>query len=930
MNSADITQRFRIVAFCVGWLSSLAVSATPANKAALEKYYDKFLPRILVQCTTCHLPSETKNPESLAEFPHNPFGDRLRRLGEELGKDGKKTDLPTRLASVAREDADHDGVDNQTELLLGHQPGAKADKPNRSELARAKERQTEFARYLIAYRWKPFESVLAPIVPKVKNTKWVRNPIDAFVVAEREARGLKAQPEALKNILLRRVYIDLIGLTPTPEEQRAFAEDASPTAYETVVNRLLNDPRYGERWGRHWMDVWRYSDWAGWSGGNQIRDSQPHIWRWRDWIVESLNADKGYDRMMVEMLAADELAPEDTDALRATGFLVRNYKMLSREQWMEDTVKHTSQAFLGVTMGCAKCHDHMFDPLSQAEYYQLRSIFEPHQVRMDRVPGDVDTAKAGLVRVFDTDTNGPTYFFVRGDERRPDTNRIMKPGVPKALRGAREEFKVEVVKLPRFAAHPDERQFVRRDLLAESEKVLTEARGAEAKAATNVTLRADQKEEETLKRVAAEAKHAAQLAVLRTEEIEEQNGKGTEEWKNAALAALGAQRTSKVAEATLALHRTRVSTAESKTKSEAAAQALKTLSVKEGEEKPSEDKLKKAQETVEKTGKELESAQKKLAEAEVTLASARKEAGAEHTTAFKPRDQQRYPETSTGRRLAFAKWLADKNNPLTARVAANHIWLRHFGRGIVPTPADFGGNGRPPSHPQLLDWLAVELMKGDWSMKRLHRLIVTSSTYRMASTPDSDNARRDPDNVYFWRMPSRRMEAEAVRDNILYVAGDLDLATGGPEIDQNLGLTSKRRSIYLRTAAEKEVEFLKIFDGPAVTECYQRHPSVMPQQALALANSELALGQARSLAKKLSVEVPADDQAFLRAAFRRVLARDPRPEEMRLCQEFLEAKTLIPVAASANGGEVPRKDRPKARANLLLVLLNHNDFVTVR
>src|SRR5204862_6883381 len=209
---------------------------------------------------------------------------------------------------------------------------------------------------------------------------------------------------ASKEVLLRRIYLDLIGLSPTPEEQSAFLNDRSPRAYEKVVDSLLDDPRYGERWGRHWMDVWRYSDWAGWSGGNQIRDSKPHIWKWRDWIVESLNADKGYDQMIVEMLAGDELAPEGANILRATGFLVRNYKMLSREQWLEDTVKHTSQAFLGVTLGCAKCHDHMFDPISQAEYYQIRAVFEPHQVRTDRIPGQLDTAKDGLVRVYDTET----------------------------------------------------------------------------------------------------------------------------------------------------------------------------------------------------------------------------------------------------------------------------------------------------------------------------------------------------------------------------------------------------------------------------------------------------------------------------------------------------------------------------------------------
>ena len=233
---------------------------------------------------------------------------------------------------------------------------------------------------------------------------------------------------------MRRVYFDLIGLPPTPEELHAFLNDDSPNAYENVVDRLLASPRYGERWGRHWMDVWRYSDWAGWEGGGQIRDSQPHIWRWRDWIIESLNEDKGYDRMLKEMLAADEIAPDDPSALRATGFLVRNYKMLSREKWLQDTVDHTFLAFQGVTVGCAKCHDHMYDPILQKEYYQIRAIFTPHQVRIDRIPGEADAKKDGLVRTFDADLATPTFLLIRGDDRTPDKTPL-PPGVPASLGG---------------------------------------------------------------------------------------------------------------------------------------------------------------------------------------------------------------------------------------------------------------------------------------------------------------------------------------------------------------------------------------------------------------------------------------------------------------------------------------------------------------
>lgn len=901
-DGASVCGRYGPVAvralLLVCWLGCVAVSrGTPANRAALEQHYDRFLAIELNRCTTCHLPSARKEPKSLEEFPHNAFGKRLHALGKELTAAGKPAALASRLALVAREDSDGDGVPNEVELLLGKNPGDVKEKPAAKELAKASARQAEFAKFLAAYRWRPFETVQRPAVPVVKNATWVRNPVDAFIAAEHEARGLKPRPEATKETLLRRVYLDLIGLNPTPEEQRQFLADPSSDAYEKVVERLLADPRHGERWGRHWMDVWRYSDWAGWSGGNQIRDSKPHIWRWRDWIVESLNKDKGYDRMVLEMLAADELAPLDTDALRATGFLVRNFKMLSREQWMEDTLKHTSQAFLGVTLGCAKCHDHMADPISQREYYQLRAVFDPHDVRTDRIPGQLDTAKDGLVRAFDKKPEALTHLLIRGDERTPDTNKVMEAGVPFALCGLTSaartggKLAVEPVKLPHFAAQPDQREFVLQDTLAASEKSLAEAREAFAKLKADSTNAPAKVREQELSLAATAAKHTALVAVIGAEKLDVAGRKDSDDWKRAATNAVTAQRQQAVADARLKLHQTQT----------ALDAALKTTNDTTTAKAPAKKGDKPA---------DPEALKKQLADTEKALAAAEKDLSTAPTTAFKPRTVESYPATSTGRRLAFAQWVADAQNPLTARVAVNQMWLRHFGRGIVATPADFGRNGRPPSHPQLLDWLASEFVARGWSMKAIHRLLVTSSTYRMAATPDEASAKVDQDNFFLWRMNSRRLEAEAVRDNLLFVCGSLDPAMGGPEIDHNLGLTSKRRSLYLRLAAEKEVEFLKIFDGPAVTECYERRPSVMPQQALALANSELAQAEARKLAKQLATD---DGEAFVRAAFAQVLARRPTAEETRVGREFLA------------GGKPER-----ARENFVLVLLNHNDFVTLR
>ena len=261
---------------------------------------------------------------------------------------------------------------------------------------------------------------------------WVRNPIDAFLAARHEQRGLTPRPPAAPGELIRRVYLDLIGLVPTPEEVRAFVADPSDRAYEELVDRLLASPQYGERWGRHWMDVWRYSDWDGF--GAEVRESQPHIWRWRDWIVESLNADQGYDRMIVEMLAADEAAPDDPAALRATGFLVRNWYKFNRNVWLDATIEHTAKAFLGLTLNCARCHDHKYDPIAQTDYYRFRAFFEPHTIRTDRVPGQPDTAKDGLVRVYDGEPEAKTFLFTRGDEKRPVQDRPLAPGVPQRAR----------------------------------------------------------------------------------------------------------------------------------------------------------------------------------------------------------------------------------------------------------------------------------------------------------------------------------------------------------------------------------------------------------------------------------------------------------------------------------------------------------------
>src|SRR5687767_14488511 len=341
-----------------------------------------------------------------------------------------------------------------------------------------------------------FQVPQRPQVPVVQRAGWVRNPIDAFISAEHEKRGLAAAPPAEKATLLRRVHLDLTGLPPTRQQLHAFLNDASPDAYERVVEKLLASPAYGERWGRHWMDVWRYSDWYGRRAVPDVMISYPTIWRWRDWIVRSLNEDKGYDRMVVEMLAADEVAPADDANVVATGFVVRNWFKWNYNQWMRDLVEHTGKAFLGLTLNCAHCHDHKYDPIAKDDYFRFRAFFEPLELRHDRAPGEPDPGTfvkyvygaaygpipGGMVRVFDEKPDAPTLVYNGGDERNKAPGEApVAPGVPASLGGG--PLDLRPVELPPVAWYPGLKPFVQDEELGKARAVLASAESAHAAAA---------------------------------------------------------------------------------------------------------------------------------------------------------------------------------------------------------------------------------------------------------------------------------------------------------------------------------------------------------------------------------------------------------------------------------------------------------------
>ncbi len=875
----------------VALLSPPSLQGRPAHKKALADYLGPLVAKKLNDCRACHLPGDDED-----EKPHNAFGARLKAIRKELGKAGKSNDLTNCLDAVAEEDSDGDGATNLVELLAGRYPGEPDDRPTPTEIDAAVASKAAHLKLRTGYPWRPFEAVKRPAVPKVKSAGWIRNPLDAFIAAEHEARGLKPNPEAGRPILVRRIYLDLIGLPPTPEELEAALADPSDAWYAKLVDDLLASPRYGERWGRHWMDIWRYSDWYGYNG--EIRNSQPHVWRWRDWIVESLNADKSYDRMIVEMLAGDELAPGDPDVVRATGYLVRSFDKLSREKWLQDTVEHSFQGFLGVTIGCARCHDHMFDAISHKEYFQLRAFFEPHQIRIDHVPGDPNLLKNGLARAFDGDLKAPTYFYLRGDPLTPDKSASLPPATPAALGGRLPE--ITPVKLPTTAYDPENRDFVVLELIAAAERDVVKMKEARTKAETVAAA----KKKAALEGAGidvelAEARLAALTATHRASQLEAAGKSGSEAWKSAAMEATRTQRHQAVMEARKRLFSTQ------QLKANAGSDAQRAYYAGQ------------------------EGVQAKM------LAAAEAVAQKDPSVAYVKRPVKTYSPTSSGRRLALARWIADAENPLAARVAMNHLWLRHFGQAIVPTVFEFGRNGRAPSHPALLDWLAAEFMERGWSFKAMHRLMVSSATYRLASTPDPASAKIDRDNVYFWRVPLRRMEAEVVRDSVLHAAGKLDVAMGGPELDHNSGLFVPRRSLYFRHAQDQQMEFLKLFDAASTTECYERTTSIAPQQALALANSDLTIKHARILARALAGKHGKEPEAFVKVAFAAVLSRPPSDEERAECALFLKQQTQLygpprtPLAVVDEKQPSPDPEL-RARENLVRILFNHHDFLTIR
>jgi hypothetical protein len=759
-----------------------------------------------------------------------------------------------------------------------------------------------------------FQPRVRPEVPTIKSTSWVKNPIDVFIAHQQEKAGVSPQPAAPQHVLVRRLFIDLIGLPPQPEELAAIEADTSPDWYEKLVETLLADPRHGERWARHWMDVWRYADW--WGLGNEHRNSAKHMWHFRDWIVESLNADTGYDEMVRQMLAADELYPDDPSKLRATGFLARNWFIWNRTPWLDDTVEHVGKGLIGLTMNCSKCHAHKYDPIQQEDFYKFRAFFEPLETRLDVVAGEGDLEKDGIPRVFDGHLDRPTFLFVRGDDTKPDTSKKIKPGVPEVI--AFREIDVKPVSLPKTAFQPEHRPWVIDAHVATATRAVTDAEARQTKEPSPAN-------EQTVAAVkaelnAVEKRAAAMRAAWAAEEATSQSPDDP-----LRAAAVAAAKSAAIAEkeAAVAAGWANVAVVSAKL-AKAAAEKKDVASLQ-----PIEKELATARESLDKAAKAAAEPGEKFA----PLVGARwTPTRTKSTNSDDP--VVPFAATTTGRRSALAHWITDPRNPLAARVAANHIWMRHMGKPLVSTVFEFGRKGNAPTHPELLDWLASELVEGPqvdgpqggrgWSMKHLHRLICTSAAYRMGSSAIGAEAalKADPDNQLLWRREPIRLEAQVVRDGILALAGTLDSTMGGPPVKEADQPASRRRSLYFWHSDISRNVFLTTFDDAAVKECYQRDQSIVPQQALALSNAAIVHDSAAKIADRVQASgSPTDDAVFLERAFKTILHRGPSADERAACEAAMAKwRSAKPAAGASDPG----------RVLMVWALLNHNDFVTLR
>jgi hypothetical protein len=715
-----------------------------------------------------------------------------------------------------------------------------------------------------------FHPVHSPPIPSVKNSLWARNPVDRFVLADLEAVGVQPGAAADKATLLRRVSLDLTGLPPTPDELNGFLADTSPDAFEKVVNRLLASPQYGERWARHWLDLARYAE----SEGFKADETRPYVWRYRDYVIQSFNADKPYDRFIQEQLAADELWPAERELQVATAFN-RHYPdesnarniMQRRQEILNDITDTVGSVFLGLSYGCARCHDHKYDPILQTDYYRLQAFFANTAANDGQVLASPESARDYQVRM--------ALWEERTREIRDELEKVAAPHRRAIEKDYLEKYPAEIqaiLEKPESDRNPFERQMAWKtrqyldpashEYIGDDDAVAGRLKG------------------ESKKRWDELQKQLKEFASLHPGELP----------RGSTMRDLGPE-------------------------------APKTFLLSRG--------------LYDKPGQEVEPGLLQILYPQP------------------PRISASPGDSSTHRRSTLARLLTDPANPLTARVMVNRVWQYHFGRGIVGTSSDFGLKGDKPTHPALLDWLTAEFTSSGWSLKKLHRLIVLSSTYQQSSAHRDFAARVDPANKLFWKYPRHRLEGEVIRDAALSAAGLLNLKMGGPSIFPDLptGMPAprggwkvtaeenerNRRSIYVFVRRNTRYPMFDSFDMPDPHEsCARRNVTTSPIQALTLLNSHLALQWAQSFAGRVLSVAGANQAQQVETAFRIAYGRSPDRAEERIVRDFLKTQRELIAGRMLAGstvsvpGNLPTAMEPAdaaALVDLCHMLINANEFV---
>lgn len=667
----------------------------------------------------------------------------------------------------------------------------------------------------------PFSPLKRPAVPVVRDGTWAKNPIDAFILSRLEKEGLRPSPEADRFTLLRRLTYDLTGLAPTPAERDAFLNDQAPGAYERVVDRLLASPRFGERWAQHWLDVVRYAE----SSGYKIDLQSADAYRYRDYVIQAFNNDLPIDRFIKQQLAGDEFEPDNPDAIVATGYLRvhpeeqngANYREI-RQDILDDITDNVGAAFLGLTVGCAKCHDHKFDPISQRDYFRLQAFFAGMLQRDDIPLGDSKMLSDFEKKI--TIWNQATKSI--RDEMQGMLQPIGKAIFSETLVAFDDETQ-EALK-----CEPGKRTMLQEQLATLAGKQL------------------DRRFSRMFRRLDKERRAHYEELKKKLEDFKEIKPEPLP-------TAIGVVEVSGPAPATYRLS----GGSYLKPKEEVKPGILEIMDPEDLKIQP---------------------------------------------TAANPK--------SAGRRAALATWLTQPDHPLTGRVFVNRLWQHYLGQGIVGTPNDFGLMGEKATHPELLDYLATELVKNGWKAKALHRMIVTSAAYRQVSLPDrnpnlTEAKKADPGNELLWHARVRRRDGESMRDISLQISGQLNERrfgpSGMPELPKGLMETryawyadekveeQNRRSIYTYARRNLQLPIFSAFDQPdRIASCPKRNITTTAPQALVLLNGEFLMQQARHLAGKLLAETSLDADRLVRKAYDTVLGRSPMPDELQAARRFLD------------------------------------------